>query len=246
MILRGRSFEGVFITAFAIATFLANNMKVEDQSDYTKVISVGEADLMPTTNPDVKSAAITLSTKVARIQIKDISFEGDIKGMVAGIFVNGYYPTMQLNGTAGILQSSSASADYVGNSAIFPSSLSGFVYDMVNKPVAASVKPNSANGVWGYNLFASATPQIIIKLTGVEVNGQTLANDQFITVNGFKNSGTNDAIANIAGGMIYTIQIGSLVVKPEHLSIAPGVTPMKVDVTVTPVTWQETIVIPNL
>ena len=228
-----------------IATYLTNNMKVEDQGDYTKVISIGEASLTATANPEVKSAAIVLSTKVARIQIKEIGFDGDITGTVAGIFINGYYPTMSLSGAPGMLQKSNNASDYVNNSAIFPSSLSGFVYDMTNKTIGATVAPNTSNGVWGYNLFASATPQIIIKLTGVTTNGQSVG-DQFVTINGFKNSGTNAEIANIEGGMIYTIQTGALVIKPEHLTVDPGVTPMRVDVTVTPVTWQETIVIPNL
>jgi len=239
------SLSNVPVEGSSIASFLANNMVVEDQGDYTKVTSIGEATLMTTSNPDVKSAAVVLYTKVARIQVKEISFDGDITGTVAGIFVNGFYPSMQLNGTAAAMKVSNVASDYVDNSPIFPSLLSGYVYDMVNKSIAASVVPTTANGVWGYNLFASATPQIVVKLTNVVSNGQSVG-DQFVTINGFKNGSTNSAITNIEGGMIYTIQAGALVIKPEHLSIDPGVTPIKVDVTVTPVTWQETTVIPNL
>ena len=233
------------VVGSSMTVYLTNNMKVEDQGDYTKVTSVGEANLMPTANPDVKSAAIVLSTKVSRIQIKDIRFDGDITGTVAGIFINGYFPTMQLDKTPGTLQKSSIAADYVANSTIFPATLNGFVYDMVNKPIGTMVTPTAPNGTWGYNLFASPTPQIIIKLTGVTINGQSVG-EQFVTINGLKNSTTNTEITNIEGGMIYTIGAGALIIKPEHSSTDPGVTPMKVEVTVTPVTWQETTVIPNL
>jgi len=230
----------------SINTYSVNNMKVEDQSDYLKVTSSGSAILVDGSASDMKNASISLSTQVSRIQIKGITFEGNITGNVAGIFINGYYPTMQLNGTAGVLTSSKSSVDYDENGAgtVFPSTLDTYIFDKVNKTIGATVVPNTANGVWGYNLFASKTPQIIIKLTDVVVDGQTLSASQFVTINGFKN-GTEE-IENLAGGMIYTINTDALVIKHENMSTDPGVTPLQVSVNVTPVTWQETTVIPNM
>ena len=242
MIINKGSLAAVPVVGADINAYLNNDMDVKDQGDYVKVTSSGSATLQPTAQPDTKVANITLSTKVARIQIENICFDGPVTGTVAGIFINGYYPTMKLNGTPAALVSSNAGANYVENSSTFPSPLKNFVYDVIDKAIANTVSPN--NKVWGYNLFTSATPQIIIKLTGVVVNGQTLPNDQFVTINGFKNGAT--AINTIEGGMIYTIKAGTLVIKYEDMSIEPGVTPINVDVTVTTVTWQETIVTPNL
>jgi hypothetical protein len=225
-----------------INSYLSNDMDVKDQSEYVKVTSSGSATLQPTAQSNVKAADIILSTKVSRIQIEDICFDGPITGTVAGIFINGYYPTMEINGTPGTFVSSTTAANYVDNSNIFPSTLRNFVYDVVDKSINTTVTPN--NDVWGYNLFASATPQIIIKLTDVVVDGQILTDDQFVTINGFKYGST--AIANIEGGMIYTIKAGSLVLKYENMGVDPGVTPINVDVTVTTVAWQETLVTPNL
>jgi len=242
MIINKGSLAAAPVVGADINSYLANNMDVKDQSDYLKVTSAGSATLQPTAQPDLKTADITLSTKVSRIQIENICFDGPVSGTVAGIFINGYYPTMKLNGTPGNLFSSSLAAHYVEASTIFPTVLKTFVYDIVSKSIAPTVTPS--NGVWGYNLFTSATPQIIIKLTSVVVDGQVLPNDQFVTINGFKNGAT--AINTIEGGMIYTIKAGTLVLKYENMSIDPGVTPINVDVTVTAVTWQETIVTPNL
>lgn len=227
-----------------VLTYMESAMKVEDQSNYIKVTSSGNAPLLATSDVNKKTATINLSTQVARIQIKDIKFEGNIGGKIVGFYVNGYYPTMKINGAGIDEKSSMNAADYVAGSAIFPTTLSTFVYDEINKDIAGTVTP--ANGVWGYNLFASKTPQIIIKLKDVTVNGQALSGEKFVTVNGFKNSSTSVSIDKLEGGMIYTVNTGALVIKPEHLTETPGVTPISVDLTVVTVTWQETTVIPKL
>jgi len=238
-----------------MTSYMTNIMDVRDQGLHTAVTSVGNASLQPGATSDTRVATITLSTSVSRIQLKGITFEGDIEGIVAGIFVNGYYPTMPLNGTAvsgtWVTSNDALMYDQENGSTIFPSALETFVYDEVDMNFhtddvtgKAIVVPTTTNGVWGYNLFTSATPQVIIKLTDVVVGGQALVDDQFITINGFKNSTNGATIGTIAGGMIYTISTSNLVVKFENMSIEPGVTPIEVDVTVIPVTWQETEVIP--
>jgi len=230
----------------SISSFMDNYMKLEDQGDYTKVTSSGSANLTAGATANEKNASISLSTEVSRIQISDITFDSKITGgKIEGIFVNGYYPTMQFDGDAGSLTGSIVAVDYADNTTIFPSVVKTYAYDILNENIAATVKPSGQN-VWGYNLFASATPQIIIKLSGVVVDGQTLTTTQFVTVNGFNNTATATPIDKIAGGMIYTIPAGALVIKPEHLTEQPGVTPINVNVTVTTVVWDETQVTPNL
>ncbi len=222
--------------------FLNNTMAVADQNEYTKVTCVDEVALTPA-GENKKAAAITLETKVSRIQIKGLKFEGFTGGKVAGIFINGFYTAMDLDGDATGLQTSADKADYVAGSTVFTTPLQSYVYDTFDKDIAASVTPSA---VWGYNLFASATPQIIIKLTDVVAGGQTYAATQFITVNGFNDASTSTPIANLEGGIIYTIEAGALVIKPEHLNPEPGVTPFTVDVTITQAEWDETVVVPNL
>ena len=244
MIANKRSLTPPPVEGINISTYFTHLMKVTDQGDYTKVTSVGNAPLTPGATESDRNAAITLSTQVSRIQIKEIGFDDNITGTVAGIFVNGFYPAMQLNGTADAWQTSSVAANYNENTGIFLAEYKNYVYDIVNKVITKNVIPN--NGVWGYNLFASATPQIVIKLTNVVVNGDVVLSDpQFVTINGFK-KGDGTAISHLEGGMIYTIQAGSIVIKYEHITTEPGVTPFSVHVTVTPVTWQETIVNPNM
>jgi len=239
----------------SMTAYMTRNMDVRDQGLYTSVTTVGNADLEESGTPDLKTADIELYTDVAHIQIKNIKFEGDVSGKVAGIFINGYYPTMKLNGEGNSLTSSNIANDYdeENGSDIFPVALKTFVYDDIegkvfeaNATTPASVSPVTNDGVWGYNLFKSATPQIIIKLTDVVALGQNLLEDQFVTINGFRNSLTSAPITTLAGGMIYTINTDYLVIKYENMSIIPGVRPMQVDVTVVPVTWQETNVSPNI
>jgi hypothetical protein len=237
----------------SILAYMNNTVAFQDQGNYTRVTSFGNAPLTNTSNPDVKEATVTLSTNVSRIQIKNISFSGNLSGTVEGIFVKGYYPIMELDGDAtGTFVASTTPTDYADNTTIFPTNVKTFAYDILAKTFTSTellgdkVSPNTANGTWGYNLFKSATPQIIIKLTGVTVNGSLLTDAQFVTINGFKKAGTGEVINNIEGGMIYTIADGAIDIKPENLGIVPGVTPMNVEVTVVPVTWQETQVIPNI
>ncbi len=225
-----------------MSTYLNNKMDVADQGDYTEVTCVDEVALADA-GENKKSAAVELATNVSRIQIKGLSFNGFTSGKVAGVFINGFYTEMELDGGAGDLKTSVDKMQYVAGSTVFTTLLQSYVYDTFDKNIAASVTPS---GVWGYNLFASATPQIIIKLTDVVAGGQTYDVPQFITVNGFKNASTSDQIDNLEGGMIYTIEAGALVVKPEHLNPEPGVTPFTVDVTVAQAEWDETTVVPSL
>ncbi len=222
--------------------YLNNTMAVTDQGEYTTVTCLDEADLNDA-GENRKSATIVLETKVSRIQIKGLSFEGFTGGKVAGIFINGFYTAMELDGSATDLKTSADKAQYVAGSTVFATPLQSYVYDTFDREIAADVTPAD---VWGYNLFASPTPQIIIKLTDVVAAGQTYSATQFITVNGFRDKTTLDPIANLAGGMIYTIEAGSLVIKPEHLNPDPSVIPFAVDVTVTQAEWDETEVVPNL
>ena len=223
-------------------TYMNNTMKVIDQGEYTQVTCIDEVTLTPA-GEDKKAAAITLETKVSRIQIKELTFEGFTGGKVDGIYINGFYTEMELDGGASNLQTSTDKAMYVAGSTVFTTPLQSYVYDTFDKSIAASVKPSA---VWGYNLFASATPQIVIKLIDVVAGGQTYAAPQFITVNGFKNAETSESIPSLEGGMIYTIEVETLVIKPEHLNPEPGVAPFSVDVTVTQAVWDETVVVPNL
>jgi hypothetical protein len=129
---------------------------------------------------------------------------------------------------------------------LFPTSLDGVVYDLIGKSIASAVAPD--NDVWGYNLFTSPTPQIVIKLSGVTANDHPYTGDLFVTINGFneKVNGVDTPVATIAGGMIYTLPSGALTIKPEHLGDTPGSKPMSVNVTVETVEWKETEVTPVL
>jgi hypothetical protein len=232
-----------------MANYLKSEMIVEDQQDYEEVTAMGSAKILGT--GDSRAAAIALETEVSRIQITDIEFDPTITdGTVVGIFINHHYQRMELDGDTGAnsLMGSTVDADFVPSSTntLFPTTLDGVVYDLINKPIASTVAPD--NGVWGYNLFTSPTPQIVIKLSGVTANDHTYEDDLFVTINGFNEdkSGTSTAVTTIAGGMIYTISSGTLVIKPEHLGDTPGTKPMSVNVTVETVEWKETSVTPNL
>ena len=242
MIANKGTLSAVPVVGGNMPNYLNNTMAVADQGEYTKVTCIDEAPLTPA-GENTKAAALVLETKVSRIQIKGLTFEGFTGGKVAGIFINGFYTAMELDGGASNLQTSIDKTMYVAGSTVFTNPLNSYVYDSFDKDIAGNVTPSD---VWGYNLFASPTPQIIIKLTDVVAGGQAYAANQFITVNGFKNANTSTPIANLEGGMIYTIEAGTLVVKPEHLNPEPGVTPFAVDVTVTQAKWQETVVTPNI
>ena len=243
MIANTGSLSAIPAAGGSMATFLNNTMAVADQSTYTTVTCVDEADLHPA-GENKKSAAIALETKVARIQIKDMTFSGFDSGKVAGIFINGFYTAMELDGGATDLQTSTDKTEYVAGSTVFTDPLQSYVYDtFADKDIAASVTPSA---VWGYNLFASTTPQIIIKLTDVVAGGQTYSDPQFVTVNGFKDADTSEPITDLTGGKIYTIETGALVLKPEYLNPEPGVTPFDVEVTISQAEWDETVVVPGL
>ena len=229
----------------SIVAYMYKNMDVKDQGDYTLVTATGSAALVATADPQEKTANIQLETKVSRIQIEDLCFDSAIAtAKVEGIFINGYYANMQLDGTASSFVKSNIAANYASGSATFPLGLSTFVYDMVgNYFVDSKVEP--VNGVWGYNLFTSATPQIIIKFSEILINDQLLSDPQFVTINGFRD-GFGKNITSIEGGMIYTISAGDLVIKSEHFSPEPGILPISVNVTVETVEWDETKVFPNL
>ncbi|MCL2502496.1 MAG: hypothetical protein FWE30_07910, partial [Bacteroidales bacterium] len=60
-----------------MTAYLTNNMDIRDQGIYTTVTSTGSANLTAGSDSDARNAAITLSTDVARIQVKGITFDGD-------------------------------------------------------------------------------------------------------------------------------------------------------------------------
>jgi len=240
-----------------MASYMTNSVNVRYQP-WTTV--TGNAPLVAGATAGKKTAAITLSTNTAVIQIADITFSGDISGRVTGLFFNGYYMYMQLNGTGSSFKSSNIAADYNedgfkpdNDNDVFPRSLMSYTWHQFfagagdfDTKVATTVKPAYSGQVWYFYLYKSPTPQIVLKFTDVVANGKPLAGTQFVTVNGFRNSATLENITELKGGMIYTIKAGTLVIKYENMSPVPGVTPINVDVTVVPVEWQNTVINPDM
>ncbi len=144
-----------------------------------------------------KQAALEVKAQVSRLQIGKISVadSGPIRirnFTVEGIFINRVHMDMELNGTGRTpfkLDSSTKPDDFFAQG-----DFGAYIGDAkyVNRSSAsAEVLPGTKGEVWYFNLFPTAVPHIIIKLSDAEYididnNTQRMQSAQFITLGNFK------------------------------------------------------------
>lgn len=206
---------------------------------------------------DYLYAFVEVSAVSSRIEISSVLYDnGDdtdvvTKFQVDGIYVNNYYESMTLGGAAGDLTnngSDNAETIYTENSTAY-TDLSEYLYDAdetngVGTFTATPAKVAPAAGkVWGYTVVAPAkateVPHVIIRLSDVEstLDGANPAFDgiQWLTVKNFIDLDTNEALAKLEPGVIYTIS--AVKFDESHLTEAPEMLDVEVYVEASLIPW---------
>lgn len=211
-----------------------------------------------------KYAEVKLEPGVARIEIEGLQAQGAvINGFkLNGIYVTNFFEKLKLgDGT------SSSQKQYGADASKYAEGAAGTVYNAPNahlydqfaSPMAASgsplgVTPNPSTKRWAYHAFsndattANGQLQLVFKLsdvTAVPGSGVTLDNNQFLTVRGFKDSGTGN-IVKLEKGKIYTISKADFNFDESNLTTVPNTNAVGVWLKVTVKPWEVVTVKPNL
>lgn len=212
-----------------------------------------------------KYAEVTLEPGVARIEVEGLQAQGAIQTFsLDGIYVTNFFEKLKLgNGTSSSQkQYGTDVSKYVENAVgtVYTAG-NGHLYDQFTAPLAASgnpleVVPTGGNKRWAYHAFSnSATTandqlQLVFKLSNVTANpasGVTfpVGTPQFLTVRGFKDSGTGQ-IVQLEKGKIYTISKADFKFDESNLTTVPNTNAVGVWLKVTVKNWQVVPVKPNL
>lgn len=198
-------------------------------------------------------ATVELSPHASRIEIADVTAEGDVtEYQLDGIFINNYYQQVQVDRTtsqADLKDNGSEPNNYIGDQDPYPSTLPLYDYnvDGIGTFNSNVVKPDPAGHVWAYNVLAgSPAPRIILRLNKIKINGQLLNGVRFVTIKGFIDNSTSQLITTFEPGKIYTIAAGDLKFDENDLTTIPEVGTIDVEVKVTLISWRTKPVTPEL
>jgi hypothetical protein len=212
------------------------------------------------------TATVTLNAIDARIEIGKVSYVSTgtyvTDFTLDGIFLDNYYPSMQLAGIAHVSTASVAVTDNADANAKYAdngTTTSGFPYVTANKgilydypsAIAISTPPAVAAGsskVWAYNVLTPASstsfvspvtaiqnPRIVVRLSDISTSDGALDGvTRYLTVNKFLKSGTTEEVA-FAPGYIYCID--NLTFDDSHMKPVPNEGTVTATVTVSLMEW---------
>ncbi|MCD8185908.1 MAG: hypothetical protein LUD68_05480 [Rikenellaceae bacterium] len=178
-----------------------------------------------TNTPEVGDmyANVTISPIVARIEIVEITYTGDLNFTLEGIYMNNVYQelplSLDLTNRAPMNNGSNTDNYDVTNDAAFKYADYSTLYDLVEDRAAGSTAFTPANGTWAYQVFGDSAPvpHIILKLTGVTTAAGGEVADQYLTVTGYRDGNTE--ITALERNTIY--KIANLSFTDDNLTLLP-------------------------
>ncbi len=217
------------------------------------------------------SASITVAPVAARMEIGSINAVAPATGdwviksfSIKGIYMNNYYPTMSLDGSAAAAivfngtdkakyNGAAAGSSYIALSKILADYTAADIVAQATAmpsyaPKAAAV---AATDVWAYNLLApvatgTAMSHIVIHLTdvvlkdknGVEADdAATYAGDQYLTIRNIFVDGATTPLAALAQGYVYRLN-GGLNFTQHDLTPNPEMNTIDIQVSVEFLKWK--------
>jgi hypothetical protein len=250
--------SGVLSTAptvgTTIASVIATSITIASQADETAVTLYGKAGITQGES-NTATATVALNAIDSRIEIAKISYSGThLTGWkVDGIFLDRYYPTMGLGGTADaslftqtVADNSAADLKYTNNVSPYLTAAAGVLYDWNDDPIAAANSPLAVtpeeSKVWAYNVLTPASnsaannPRIIIRLSALTAadGGAYDGETRYLTVKKFLDSSTG-AEVTFTQGKVY--KIADLSFADDNFAPVPNQSSVTVAVTVTPMKW---------
>lgn len=194
---------------------------------------------------------ISIRPLIAIIELPDMTATGSVitQFTLSGIYVDNYYQTQTAGGIVSDLVSHGQNASVFNPfNEQYPTSLHGVIFDYFSIGGLISknniIKP-SDNKVWSYYLFATFTgnisiPRLVIKLENIQTSdGSVYPAPQFITVRGFRDIETGQALKNFKAGYVYNIRPGALKFDETNLSPVPNAKLLDVDVSVSLSEWED-------
>lgn len=213
-----------------------------------------------------KYAEVTLEPAVARIEVEGLQAQGAVINgfQLEGIYLTNFFEKLKMGDGSSIAPKIQYGADatkFDENAAttLYTTANKGKLFDKFAAALAASgspleVTPTPSTYRWAYHAFendataANDQLQLIFKLSSVTTNpgsGVTIAGTQFLTVRGFKDSGTGN-IVKLEKGKIYTISKADFKFDESNLTTVPNTNAVGVWLKVTVQPWTVVPVKPNL
>lgn len=214
----------VVIVANASGYYTTGNVSqhsatVAGMVDFDAIPLAGESGLVTTggvnaeTDAIIYNANVTVAPIGARIEIGGVVADGPGSTIetftLAGIYVNNFYPTMNMDGSnpGTIVNGLSVSGNYVGGTAPYTSAN---LYDLPNFDGAVGYLAGQ-DKVWGYNLLAPTAADaemahIVVHVTDVVIatdDDETYAGDKYLTIRNFYLNG--EKLEKLEKGYIYKI-----------------------------------------
>ncbi|WP_027326446.1 MULTISPECIES: hypothetical protein [Bacteroides] len=209
-----------------------------------------------------KYAEVTLIPSVARIEIEGLQAQGAVSGFdLAGIYLTNFFEKLKMGDGSSINQIQYGTdvlkyeQDAPGTE--YATVDAGKLYDKFDPALSAvglEVTPSPSSKRWAYHAFqnegttANAQLQLVFKLSNITTtpgSGVTISGTQFLTVRGFKDSGTGD-IVKLEKGKIYTISKANFKFDESNLTPVPNTDAVGVWLKVTVKPWEVVAVKPNL
>jgi hypothetical protein len=213
------------------------------------LLSGPDADPDDTSDDNIRTASITLTPAVARIEIAAGAIELDTDPVSAnripltsfdlgGIYVNGYYATRTLSGAStDRVNQTEVTGATIWHEAYLDLEPSEYLYDETE----GTVVTEAYAGGFAYHVFPGTTPHIIIRADNLLYEGAPEDNPDdgphYWIVEEFLQAGTNNTIGSLEAGHVYRIEsivVGETIPRPGD----PYDNEVSVRVTVTILPWE--------
>lgn len=186
-----------------------------EDNDVSDVPVYGKGDVLPgVLDPSRLESSFDVYPVGARLQIGEIDCTDTRVGelLLAGIYINGFYHSMEANIT---VQSANIVNNGIDKTKYPETGYSDYatMSDILSVAVDISdgiATPVTEDGYWAYNFFPAEMPHIVLHFTSLKVNGQDDLVDQYATVAKYSTSaqgGSGNELTIAEPGNIYTLNI---------------------------------------
>lgn len=201
--------DGSMANVNALTWTLANIQNVENNVAIVPVF--GSGPVAPgVANPNRLEAKFNVKPIASRLQLGQVSVSDArvTSFKLAGIYINGYYHSMDANSTfkaAYMIDNSIDISKYPTAGYAAPYATMSDVFSP--KTVTDSAPAEVGSGLlWAYNFFPATMPHIVLSISELVAEGQTVTN-KWCTVAKYSTDGAGSMFNTAVAGEVYTLNI---------------------------------------
>lgn len=203
---------GGSMTDVAELTWLLSNIQ-NAANDVSQVPVRGEGTVAPgVSNPDRLESTVVVRPIASRLQIGSISCTDDriTELVLAGIYINGFYHSMDVDSTFQAtywIDNSIDKSKYPATGYVSYSGMSD-ILTPVDLKETSPVTPTA--DCWAYNFFPAEMPHIVLHFSSMKVDGEEDLTNQYTTVARYSTSpegGEGNEFTTAKAGDVYKLNI---------------------------------------